>query len=199
MSLSIQTAEFFDTRLLALTKLVKQSFVRLISDTPSEQILGLGLVTDASARQVIPTIYRRHDHDHSLDVARKRYEDTGVNWDLYLRWSPVEWPRSTATAPTAAVPALDESWQELLDRRGRSSGVDRTYWPSVMFEMAANALVVLHRDGWFDEYPHSVQVLQVIEGTIDRVTARRWATNMNTAAALQSYLSHEQQFISTSQ
>ena len=195
MSLSLQTADFFESRLLRLAQLVQQSFLRLLSDTPADQILGWGLATDAAAQRLVPTIYRRHDHAANLADAQTRYQDSGVDWDLYLRWTPVEWPRSTATAPTTAVPELGELWQELLDRRAPASGVDRTYWPSIMFEAAANAMIVLHRDGWFDKYAHSVRVLHVIEGRIDRVTRRRWVEAMNADLARQSYLSHERQFV----
>lgn len=195
MSLSLQTADFFDSRLLQVAKLVRQSFVRLLSDTPTDQILGLALVTDAAAQRLVPTIYRVHDHAAHLADAQARYDDTGVDWDLYLRWTPLEWPRSTTSAPTTAVTALDELWQELLDRRALTGGVDRSYWPSLMYEVAANAMIVLARAGWFDEYPHAVRILQVADGRIDRITRRRWVEAMNTEAALPSYLSHELQFV----
>lgn len=195
MSLSLQTADFFDSRLLQLAKLVRQSFVRLLSDTPTDQILGVALVTDAAAQQLVPTIYRVLDHAANLADARARYDDTGVDWDLYLRWTPLEWPRSTTSAPAAAVTALEELWQELLDRRALTGGVDRSYWPSLMYEVAANAMQVLHRAGWFDEYPHAVRILQVADGRIDRITRRRWVEAMNTETALPSYLSHELQFV----
>lgn len=195
MSLSVATATFFDSRLLRLAQLVRRSFVRLESDTPADQVLGWGLVTDADAQHLVPAIYRRHDHDDNVAQAHLRYDQTGVDWDLYLRWTPVEWPRSTSTAPTAAEPELDEVWQQLLDRRSVSNGVDRTYWPSVMVELAANSMVVLQRSGWFDDYPHSVRMLQVVDGAIPTSTRRRWVQQMNSEASMQSYLVHDQQFM----
>ncbi|MGA4670017.1 hypothetical protein ACPCG0_09505 [Propionibacteriaceae bacterium Y1923] len=195
MTLSIDTATFFDDRVLKLAVLVKQSLVRLVSDTPAEDILGLGLLTDPAAEHLAPAIYRRGDHEANLRSAHVRYPDDPVDWDLYLRWSPVEWPHSTTNVPTAAVPGLATLWDELLARRATASGVDRTYWPSIMFELAANALVVLHRDGWFEEYPHSVHRLQVVKGRTDKPTRRRWAEQMNTPEHYASYLSHEKQFV----
>lgn len=195
MSLSIQTADFFDGRLLGLAVLLKRSFVRLVSDTPADEVLGLGLLTDPQAGHLIPAIYREGDHRTNLARAQARHPDEEVDWDLYLRWSPVEWPRTVANAPTTAVPELADLWSELLQRRATASGVDRTYWPSVMFEVAANALVVLHRDGWFEEYPRSLRVLQVIDGQTERERQRRWAEQMNTPEGFAGYRGHEGQFL----
>ena len=195
MSLSIETGEFFDSRLTRLAVLLKQAFTHLLSDTPAEDVLGFALMTDAEAVRLTAALYRRGDHEHNLAVAHRRYAEAGVDWDLYLRWSPVEWPRTTTTAPVTAVPALTELWQTLLDRRAVANGVDRRYWPPVMFELAANALAVLYREGWFDDYPHSVRILHVADGVIDQNTRRRWVEAMNPDEAANSYQAHQTQLI----
>lgn len=188
MALTIETARFFDDRLLRLTALVKQTFVRLRSDTAADDVLGLALVTDPDADHLTVAIYRRRDHDENLASAHRRYPDSDVDWDLYLRWAPEEWPRSTDSAPVTRASELDDLWAELRDRQDTAIRPDRRYWPSLMYEIAANVMIVLHRDGWFEEYPHGIRLFHVSGGDVDRPTRRRWVEGMNTAAAAESFL-----------
>ncbi|MGA4506683.1 hypothetical protein ACQB6R_14130 [Propionibacteriaceae bacterium G1746] len=194
MSLSIETGQFFDSRMKTMAGLAKQVLVNLVSDTPDEQVLGFALYTDAVATSLEAAVYRRTDHDANLATARRRFGDDDADsfaeahtdWDAYLRWAPVEWPRNTTAAPLARIDALDDLWTTLREHRARVSNVDQRYWPSVMHEMAAAAMIILYRDGWFRGYPHAVQVVEVFgaddETGVDRGTRRRWTSQMNTDA-----------------
>ena len=194
MTLTRETTEFFDSRLIEVATALRREFIFLISDTAPDQIRGLAVVLDADGASLRPAVLRRSDLDElEADRRARRAEDETPDrdWELHWRWHPEAWPRSSAAAPNEDADSLAKTWSELVERRHQVSGSDEAYWPSVLFESAASAMAALFQDGFFDDYPHAHQVVRVLDDPgATQISAQdelRWISNCNNSVGTTSF------------
>ncbi len=186
MPVSKATGEFFNSRPEMLSKAIQQAFEAMTAGLEPAEVLGLGLYSDMEASSITAAVYTRAGHEASLaKYAAPEYADAVdplFSWEIYLRWSPHEWDRSTAVDPIPEAHALEAMWAEMRGLREQVGPRDQRYWPSLPFEALTIAMGYLQDDGWYARFPGSLrnfEVMGVEVGLEVHDDMYRWARLMN--------------------
>lgn len=150
----------------------------LVDSQADEEIVGLGISTDADATAVVAAANTR-------DNLETRIAQTPT-YPRYFRWSTDEWDLLSIDVLPGGADGLDplnEEVERFADAAedGELDGATTSDVRAAAWRAMSMALAALRREGFFDRWPKAVVVLEAVDAAVTNDQRRSWIRAIDTA------------------